>query len=112
MKTYNSFALSKLTDADLAKLAAECFAEQDRREERKRKEKRDRWIGGYYCAFLNNPNAKVVYVGQTTVLALWSRTLGVRMGTATPVCGDEFDNKTGIAVAYAKAVGDKIPDYI
>lgn len=111
MKATNSFALSKLTDSDLRRLIAECFSEQDRRE-RKRKEERDRWIDGYYCAFLNNPNASVVHVGETTVLAFWSRALGLRMGAATPVRGDVFDHNTGIAVAYAKAVGDKIPDYI
>lgn len=108
MKT-TSFSLTNLTDADLRRLAAECFAEQDRRE---RKHKRDTWIGGYYCAFLNNPNASVVHVGETTVVALWSRNLGLRMGTAIPVHGDVFDHNTGIAVAYAKAVGDAIPNYI
>lgn len=111
MKTANSFSLSKLTDSDLRRLVAECSAEQARRE-RKRAEERDRWIGGYYCAFLNNPNASVVHVGETTVVALWSRNLGLRMGTATPVHGDVFDHNTGIAVAYAKAIGDAIPDYI
>ena len=111
MKTVNSFALSKLTDSDLFRLAAECFAEQERRE-RKRKEEHDRWVDGYYYAFLSNPNANVIHVGETTVVALWSRNLGLRMGTAVPVHGDVFDHNTGIAVAYAKAVGDKIPDYI
>ena len=109
MKTTNTFDLSKLTDNDLSKLIAECVMEQERRE---RKEQRDRWIGGYYCAFLNNPNASVIHVGETTVLALWSRNLGLRMATATPVCGDVFDHNTGVAVAYAKAVGDEIPNYI
>lgn len=111
MKTTNSFALSRLTDGDLRNL---CFAvaEEMSKRERKREEERNRWIDGYYCAFLNNPNASVVYVGETTVLALWSRNLGIRMGAATPVRGDTFDHNTGIAVAYAKAVGDEIPDYI
>lgn len=109
MKTTNTFDLSKLTNNDLSKLIAECVMEQERRE---REEERDRWIGGYYCAFLNHPNASVIYVGKTTVLALWSRNLGLKMATATPVRGDVFDHHTGVAVAYAKAVGDEIPDYI
>lgn len=109
MKTTNTFDLSKLTDNDLSKLIAECVMEQERRE---REEERDRWIGGYYCAFLNHPNASVIHVGETTVLALWSRNLGLKMATATPVRGDVFDHNTGVAVAYAKAVGDEIPDYI
>ena len=111
MKTINTFALSRLTDSDLSRLATECMMEQERRE-RKRKEERDRWIDGYYYAFLNNPNASVVLVGETTVVALWSRNLGLKMGTATPVHGDVFDHDTGIAVAYAKAVGDSIPNFI
>ena len=109
MKTTNTFDLSKLTNNDLSKLIAECVMEQERRE---REEERDRWIGGYYCAFLNHPNASVIHVGKTTVLALWSRNLGLKMATATPVRGDVFDHNTGVAVAYAKAVGDEIPDYI
>ena len=111
MKTINSFSLSKLTDNDLSKLAAECFAEQDRRE-RKREEERQKWINDYFHYFLCHPNASVAYVGKTTVVALWNRNLGLRMGTATPVHGDVFDHDTGIAVAYAKAIGDRVPDYI
>lgn len=111
MKATNSFSLSKLTDNELLTLASNICEERQRRE-RKRKEERDRWVDGYYYACLNNPNASVVHVGETTVVALWSRNLGLRMGTATPVHGDVFDHNTGIAVAYAKAVGDKIPDFI
>ena len=120
MKTINSFSLSKLTDDDLSRLAAECFAEQERRErkreedrrERKRKEERQKWIDRYYHTFLCHPYASFSYVGKTIVVALWDRNLGLRIGTATPVHGDVFDHDTGVAVAYAKAIGDKIPDYI
>lgn len=111
MKATNYFSLSKLTDNELLTLASNICEERQRREH-KRKEKRDRWVDGYYYAFLNNPNASVAQVGETTVVALWSRNLGLRMGTATPVHGDVFDHNTGIAVAYAKAVGDKIPDFV
>ena len=111
MKTINSFSPSKLTDDDLSRLAAECFAEQDRRE-RKRKEERQKWIHSYYRTFLRHPNASVVCVGETTVIAILDRNFKIRTGTATPVHGDVFDHDTGIAVAYAKALGDKIPDYI
>ena len=112
MKTStHSFSLSNLSDKELLTLASSIREERGRRE-RKRKEARQKWIDGYYFAYLNNPNATVVHVGETTVLALWSHALGVRMGTATPVHGDVFDHNTGIAVAYAKAVGDEVPDYI
>ena len=110
MKTIKSFSLSELTDDGLSRLAAECFAEQERRE--KRKEERQKWINDYFHYFLCHPNASVAYVGKTIVVALWNRNLGLKMGTATPVHGDIFDRETGIAVAYAKAIGDKIPDYI
>lgn len=110
MKTINTFELSKLTDDDLSKLITECMTEQKCRE--RKREERDKWIDSYYRAFLYHPNASVVHVGETTVLAVWNRNLGLKMATATPVRGDVFDHNTGVAVAYAKAVGDEIPDYI
>ena len=100
-----------MSDAEVSRLLTEVSREH-RLRERQRKEARERWVGGYHCAFLNNPNASVIHVGETTVVAFWSRNLGLCMGTATPVRGDVFDYNTGIAVAYAKAVGDKVPDYI
>ena len=107
MKTVNTFALSRLTDSDLSRLATECMMEQERRE-RKRKE-HDRWIDGYYRAFLNHPNATSIQVGDTTI---YSRNTGMHIGTAKPVHGDVFNREVGLAVAYAKAHGDTIPDYI
>ena len=34
------------------------------------------------------------------------------IATAAPVHGDKYNRHTGIAVAYAKLCGEKIPDYI
>ena len=34
------------------------------------------------------------------------------VATAAPVHGDKYDRHTGIAVAYAKLRGEKIPEYI
>lgn len=109
--TVATFNLSKLTEADLFRLAAECMIEQERRR-KENEERRSKWIESYYYAFLNNPCANVIHVGETTVIAFWNRTMGLKMGTATPVRGDVFDYSTGIAVAYAKAIGDSIPNYI
>ena len=109
--TTNSFSVSRLTDSDLRNLSF-AVAEEMSKRERKREAERQKWIDGYYFAFLNHPNASAVQVGETTVVAFWSRSLGLRMGTATPVHGDVFDHDIGIAVAYAKAVGDKVPSYI
>ena len=111
MKTVNSFALSRLTDGDLSRLITECMMEQERREHR-REEERQKWVDGYYCAFLNHPNATAIQVGDTTVVAIYARNTGMHIGTAKPVHGDVFNREVGIAVAYAKAFDTIIPDYI
>ena len=109
MKATNSFSLSKLTDADLKKLAAECSAEQDRRE-RKHKEERDRWITSHIRQYRHSiANHEVM--GETVVVAVyWYNHIAI--AKATPIKGDVFDLNTGIAVAFAKAMGERIPNYI
>lgn len=111
MKTINSFSLTNLTDFELFRLATECMMEQERRG-RKRKEERQKWVDGYYYSFLNHPNATAIQVGDTTVVAVYARNTGMRIGTAKPVHGDVFNREVGLAVAYAKALGDQIPDFI
>jgi hypothetical protein len=110
MKT-TSFSLSNLTDSDLSRLASECAMEQKRREERRTAD-RQRWVDGYYYAFITHPNATAIQVGDTTVVALYARNTGTCIGTAKPVHGDAFNREVGLAVAYAKAVGATIPDFI
>jgi hypothetical protein len=111
MKTTNSFALSKLTDSDLRNLRL-AVAEEISKRERKREEERRKWIDGYYFAFINHPNATAIQMGDTTVVAVYARNTGMHIGTAKPVHGDVFNREVGLAVAYAKAFGDTIPDYI
>jgi hypothetical protein len=111
MKTIKSFSLSNLTDSDLSRLAAECMREQERREH-KRKEERQKWVDGYYYAFLSHPNATSIQVGDITVVVVYARNTGMHIGTAKPIHGDVFNKEVGLAVAYAKAFGDTIPDYI
>lgn len=106
-----SFSLSKLTDSDLSRLIVECELEQARREERRAAE-RQKWVDGYCYAFLSHPNATSIQVGDTTVVAVYARNTGMHIGTAKPVHGDVFNRDVGLAVAYAKAFGDTIPDYI
>lgn len=110
MKT-TSFSLSNLTDSDLSRLASECAMEQKRREERRAAE-RQKWIDGYYYAFINHPNATAIQVGDTTVVAVYARNTGMHIGTAKPVHGDVFNREVGIAVAYAKALNTSIPKFI
>ena len=42
----------------------------------------------------------------------FNRNTGMHMATARPVHGDTFDRAVGVAVAYAKAIGMTIPDFI
>lgn len=109
--TTNSFSVSKLTDSDLRNLRS-AVAEEISKRERKREEERQKWIDGYYCAFLNHPNATAIQVGDTTVVAAYARNIGMRIGTAKPVHGDVFNREVGLAVAFAKAFDAIIPDYI
>lgn len=111
MKTINSFSLSNLTDSDLSRLMSECRTEQKRREERRTAE-RQKWIDGYYFAFINHPNATAIQVGDTTVVAVYARNTGMHIGTAKPVHGDVFNREVGLAVAYAKAFDTIIPNFI
>lgn len=110
MKT-TTFCLANLTDADLSRLMSECHTEHRRREERKAAE-RQKWVDGYYYAFLNHPNATAIQVGDTTVVAVYARNTGMHIGTAKPVHGDVFNREVGLAVAYAKAFDTIIPDFI
>lgn len=101
--------LSKWSDADLNGLRSLIIEETCARE-RKRKEKRKNWIDKHYNQFQGCYGDYKV-VGNTVVISLaWMG--NVKMATATAVKGDVFDLHTGIAVAYAKACGERIPDYI
>ena len=111
MKTTNSFALSRLTDSDLRNLRF-AVAEEISKRERKREEERQKWIDGYYYAFLNHPNATSIQMGDTTIVAVQARNTGMHIGTAKPARGDVFNREVGLAVAYAKAFDTVIPDYI
>ena len=108
---FTTFSLSNLTDTDVMKLFEERTLELARREEAKTKRRKD-WIQSHYWAFVGHPNASIQVIGKRTILALYSRYDGVKIGSAYPINGDVYDEVTGIAVAYAKAMGERIPDYI
>ena len=110
MKT-TTFSVSNLTDTDISRLLAECQRELDRREHQRTAE-RKRWVESCYYGFMSHPNASLIQMDDVTVVAVYSRVKGVVMGTARPVHGDKFDKAVGIAVAYAKAIGIQVPDYI
>ena len=108
MKKIGAFSLESMADKDLEELYLSAQAERIRRADNKIK--RDKWISDRYHQF------KCCYgdykvIGETVVIALaWMG--NVKMATATPVKGDKFVLRTGIAVAYAKACGERIPDFV
>ena len=106
-----SFTVSRLTDSDLVALFNACTSEMASREERKSK-RREHWIEGRYAEYLNRYDTDHLVVGKRTIVATYDEYHGMRIGTSYPIHNDEYDAKTGIAVAYAKAIGIAIPDYI
>ena len=108
---FTTFSVSNLTDTDLANLAKACAEETAKRENQRAKRRKD-WIQSHYWGFVGHPNASVQTIGNRTIVALFNHYDGVRIGTSYPVHGDAYDEVTGIAVAYAKATGERIPDYI
>ena len=110
MKT-TTFSLSNLTDTDLSNLFNSCATELQKRADQQAKRRKD-WIDKHWIAFLSHPNAAVHISGKRTIVAIYNRYEGVKIGTAYPVNGDVFNSETGVAVAYAKALGESIPAYI
>ena len=110
MKT-TTFSVTNLTDTDISRLLAECQRELERREHQRTAE-RKRWIESCYYGFVSHPNASFTQMGDVIVVAVYNRVKGIVMGTARPVHGDKFDKAVGIAVAYAKAIGVQVPEYI
>lgn len=106
-----TFCVSKLTDTDLSNLFNSCATELQKRADQRTK-RRAEWIQNYYWSFVGHPNAAIQVTGERTIVAIYSRHDGIRIGTAYPIKGDVYDYETGIAVAYAKALGERIPDYI
>lgn len=112
MKTTNfSFGVSRMTDNDLMNLCLAVADEMARREEA-RKERRAKWVRDYHGAFLRHPNATYKVLGKTVVVSVYDRCTGIHMSATTPIGEDKFELSTGIAVAFAKAMGERIPDYI
>ena len=103
-----AFTLENMADADLENLYLSAQAERIRRADNKNK--RQKWINSRYAQFKNCYGGYEV-AGDTVVVALdWKG--NIKMATATPVHGDKFELITGIAVAYAKACGESVPDFV
>ena len=108
---FTTFSVSNLTDTDLSNLFHSCADELQKRADQRTKRRKD-WIQTHYWAFVGHPNASTQVIGKRTIVALYSRYDDVKIGSAYPINGDVYDEVTGIAVAYAKAMGERIPNYI
>ena len=101
--------LSRWSDADLLELRP-LINEETYSRERKRKQMRQDWIYRYAQEAYHRGSHEVV-CGNTVVVAVCQNG-HIVMGKSTPTKNDKFDLDTGVAVAYAKAVGLCIPDFI
>ena len=106
-----SYSVSRMTDDALADFLNAIIAERTARE-KKKAIKRKEWIDLWYTEFVNRYDTVAITRGELNIVATFDEYNGQRIGTAYPIKGDKFDSKTGIAVAYAKAIGIAIPDYI
>lgn len=76
-------------------------------------DRRQEWIDKWYSKAENAEAFEEVsfaFVKDGTVCI--SREEGDEFTVAAPRKGDKYDRKTGIAVAFAKFCGEKIPEYI
>lgn len=104
------FCVSKYTDADLQALQKAVQSEIAKREnDRRRSRSREEWIRRYYDGACHRATFEVI--GKSVVVAVLKNGL-VHMAKAQPAKDDVFDMKTGVAVAYCKALGLRVPDFI
>ena len=103
------FYVNKYTDTDLRTLL-EAVQDEIARREDARKRRRAEWIYRYAQEAYHYGNFEVL-CGNTVVVAVCQNG-HIVMGKSTPIKGDKFDLDTGVAVAYAKAVGVCVPDFI
>lgn len=111
MKNVNSFSLNTLDDKSLGILYADVCREINARAEAK-VVKRAQWVRQMCDNYLRHPNSTYMQIGEITVVSVYSRYGGLRIGRARPVNDDKYNAEVGIAVAFAKACGKPVPDYI
>ena len=108
---FNYTSISLATDEELRTLIINIYEEQERRRAEKARQ-RENWVTAKVHAYMAHPNAEAIFVGNRTIVSLFNKNTGVLIGTSYPIHGDVFDRDVGIAVAYAKAMGETIPDFI
>ena len=102
------FYVNKYTDTDLRTLL-EAVQDEIARREDARKRRREEWIA--HMSWEAYHRSAVEVVGETVIVAIWKNG-SIHMAKTHPIKGDEFDMDTGVAVAYCKAVGMRVPDFI
>lgn len=103
-----AIALSKLSDAALAALQQDVNDEIIRREAT-RQRRRQEWIE--HMSWEAYHRGAVEVVGDTVIVAVLKNG-SIHMAKTHPINGDVFDMDTGVAVAYYKAMGLRVPDFI
>lgn len=104
-------AVPYMSDSQLNTLVKFSAEELAKRAE-KRKEARAAWIKEMYEMYIMHPNAEYHCRENLTIVAVYNHYNGTHIGTAFPINGDTFDEETGIAVAFAKAIGEPVPDFV
>lgn len=103
--------VSNLSDRELDRLMEGCRAEIAQRASEK-KAKREEWVSAKLLRACAHPTCTWIVRGELTILSIYRRNMGINIATSLPVHGDKYDENVGIAVAYAKAMGEEVPDYI
>lgn len=106
VKVYIDFAIEDEIIAIIQACQNELWAR------RENAQKRESWVDEMYRSYLGHPNATRHRKEDMTIVALYERNSGVKIGVAKCSSTSTFDEKVGLAVAYAKAIGDHVPEYI
>lgn len=104
----NQFYVNKYTDSDLRALLEAVQREMTARKQR-REQARKEWISRYSNEAYHYGN--YIVVGNTVVVAV-EKNGSIEIAKTSPINGDKFNLDTGVAVAYAKAIGVRVPDFI
>lgn len=112
MKNVNSISFKTLDDKSLSVLYANLAREINARAEAKAA-KREQWVRTMVNRYLYHSHSGSKQIGKITIVSVYDDYYnGVSIGTSRPVNNDKFNEDVGIAVAFAKAIGEPIPDYI
>ena len=102
------FYVSKCTNTDLRTLL-EAVQDEIAKREKARRRKREEWIE--HMSWEAYHRGAVEVIGETVVVAVLKNN-SIHMAKTHPIKGDAFDMETGVAVAYCKAIGLRVPDFI